>query len=64
MRRELGQLCWADGLVEGGAGRNRQLEERAPIERTFGVPKRSHGYGRVPTGHWSQRASCNCCASP
>jgi IS5 family transposase len=26
MRRELGQLSLADGLVEGGAGRNRQLE--------------------------------------
>lgn len=27
MRRELGQLSLADGLVEGGAGRNRQLEK-------------------------------------
>jgi IS5 family transposase len=26
MRRELGQLSLADGLVDGGAGRNRQLE--------------------------------------
>jgi hypothetical protein len=25
VRRELGQLSLADGLVEGGAGRNRQL---------------------------------------
>jgi transposase len=29
MRRELGQLSLADGLVEGGAGRNRQLERIA-----------------------------------
>jgi IS5 family transposase len=31
MRRELGQLCLADGLVEGGAGRNRQLEKIAAL---------------------------------
>lgn len=42
MRRELGQLCLADGLVEGGAGRNRQLEriaalvEWAAFERLLG----------------------------
>jgi hypothetical protein len=30
MRRELGQLSLADGLVEGGAARNRQLERRLP----------------------------------
>ncbi|MGH8742309.1 MAG: IS5 family transposase [Burkholderiales bacterium] len=31
MRRELGQLSLADGLVEGGAGRNRQLEKIAAL---------------------------------
>ena len=31
MRRELGQLSLADGLVEGGAGRNRQLERLASL---------------------------------
>jgi transposase, IS5 family len=31
MRRELGQLSLADGLVEGGAGRNRQLEQIAAL---------------------------------
>jgi IS5 family transposase len=42
MRRELGQLSLADGLVEGGAGRNRQLGriaalvDWAPFERLLG----------------------------
>jgi len=31
MRRELGQLSLADGLIEGGAGRNRQLEKIAAL---------------------------------
>jgi transposase, IS5 family len=31
MRRELGQLSLADGVVEGGAGRNRQLERIAVL---------------------------------
>jgi IS5 family transposase len=31
MRRELGQLSLADGLVEGGAGRNRPLEKIATL---------------------------------
>jgi IS5 family transposase len=31
MRRELGQLSLADGLVEAGAGRNRQLERIAAL---------------------------------
>jgi IS5 family transposase len=31
MRRELGQLSLVDGLVEGGAGRNRQLERIAAL---------------------------------
>jgi transposase, IS5 family len=31
MRRELGQLSLADGLVEGGAGRNKQLERIAAL---------------------------------
>jgi IS5 family transposase len=31
MRRELGQLSLADGLVDGGAGRNRQLERIAAL---------------------------------
>jgi IS5 family transposase len=31
VRRELGQLSLADGLVEGGAGRNRQLERIAAL---------------------------------
>jgi transposase, IS5 family len=43
MRRELGRLSLADGLVEGGAGRNRQLEriaalvEWGPFERLLGA---------------------------
>ena len=31
MRRELGQLSLADGLVDSGAGRNRQLERIAAL---------------------------------
>jgi hypothetical protein len=31
MRRELGQLSLADGLVAGGAGRNRQLGRIAAL---------------------------------
>jgi len=31
MRRQLGQLSLADGLVDGGAGRNRQLERSAAL---------------------------------
>jgi transposase, IS5 family len=31
MRRELGRLCLADGLVDGGAGQNRQLERIAAL---------------------------------
>jgi hypothetical protein len=31
MRRKLGQLSLADGLVEGGAGRNRQLKRSAAL---------------------------------
>ena len=30
-RRELGQLCLAHGLVGGGAGRNRQVEQIAAL---------------------------------
>jgi IS5 family transposase len=43
MRRELGQLSLADGLVDGGAGQNRQLEkiaaliEWAAFERLLGA---------------------------
>jgi hypothetical protein len=31
MRRELGQLCLADGLVDSGAGRDRLLEKIAAL---------------------------------
>jgi hypothetical protein len=31
MRRELEQLRRADGLIDGGAGRNRQLEQIAAL---------------------------------
>ena len=31
MRRELGQLSLADGVIAGGAGRNRQLERIAAL---------------------------------
>jgi IS5 family transposase len=31
MRRELGQLSLVDGLIDGGAGRNRQLEKIAAL---------------------------------
>ena len=52
MRRELGQLSLADGLVEGGAGRNRQLEKIAALvdgRRSSGfwatsTPRRSAGH--------------------
>jgi transposase, IS5 family len=57
MRRELGQLSLADGLVEGGAGRNRQLEkiaalvEWAAFERLLGevyaAPVGRPSYGPV-----------------
>jgi transposase len=39
MRRELGQLSLADGLVEGGAGRNRQLERIAALVDWGGFEK-------------------------
>ena len=57
MRRELGQLSLADGLVEGGAGRNRQLEKIAALvdwtafggcSATF-TPRR---WGGRPTARW------------
>jgi IS5 family transposase len=57
MRRELGQLSLADGLVDGGAGRNRQLEriaalvEWAAFERLLGevyaAPVGRPSYGPV-----------------
>jgi hypothetical protein len=40
MRRELGQLSLADGLVEGGAGRNRQLERIAALVDWAGFARR------------------------
>jgi hypothetical protein len=57
MRRELGQLSLADGLVEG-AGRNWQLERIGALvdwRRSSGcsatsMPRRSGGR---PTGRWS-----------
>src|SRR5918994_3070584 len=39
MRRELGQLSLADGLVEGGAGRNRQLERIAALVEWAGFER-------------------------
>jgi IS5 family transposase len=57
MRRELGQLSLADGLVAGGAGRNRQLErigslvDWAAFERLLGevyaAPVGRPSYGPV-----------------
>jgi hypothetical protein len=54
MRRELGQLSLADGLVEGGAGRNRQLEKIAVLVALHAASARSppgldgKGGSRVP----------------
>src|SRR5918994_6955087 len=57
MRRELGRLSLADGLVDGGAGRNRQLEriaalvDWAAVERLLGdvyaAPVGRPSYGPV-----------------
>jgi hypothetical protein len=58
MRRELGQLSLADGLVEGGAGRNRQLEKIAALvdwaafERLLARSTRRRSGGR-PMARWS-----------
>jgi IS5 family transposase len=64
MRRQLGQLGLADGLVEGGAGRNRQLERIAALvdwpafERLLGdiyaapVGRPSYGPRSSRSGPW------------
>jgi hypothetical protein len=67
MRRELGQLSLVDGLVEGGAGRNRQLEKIASLVdwAAFG---RLLGdiyaapVGRPSTARWCCCGAC-CCSS-
>jgi hypothetical protein len=40
MGRELGQLSLADGLVAGGAGRNRQLAKIAALVDWAGFERR------------------------
>jgi transposase, IS5 family len=57
MRRELGQLSLADGLVDGGAGRNRQLERIAALvdwaafarllSEVYAAPRGRPSYGPV-----------------
>ena len=55
MRRELGQLGLADGLVEGGAGRNRQLERIAAVVDGTGFERRLGGVDAAPVGRPSYR---------
>jgi IS5 family transposase len=50
MRRELGQLSLADGLVEGSAGRNRQLERIAALVDWDGFEGLLGGIYAAPVG--------------
>ena len=50
MRRELGQLSLADGLVEGGAGRNRQLERIAALVEWAGFERLLGDIDAAPVG--------------
>ncbi len=50
MRRELGQLSLADGLVEGGAGRNRQLERIAALVDWVAFERLLGGIYAAPLG--------------
>ena len=50
MRRELGQLSLADGLVEGGAGRNRQLERIASLVDWAGFERLLGAIYAAPVG--------------
>ena len=50
MRRELGQLSLADGLVEGGAGRNRQLEKIAGLVDWAGFERLLGAVYAAPVG--------------
>jgi transposase, IS5 family len=50
MRRELGQLSLADGLVEGGAGRNRQLEKIAALVDWAAFERPLGGIYAAPVG--------------
>jgi IS5 family transposase len=50
MRRELGQLSLADGLVEGAAGRNRQLDKIASLVDWAGFERLLGGIYAAPVG--------------
>jgi len=50
MRREPGQLSLADGLVEGGAGRNRQLERIAALVDWAALERLLGGIDAAPFG--------------
>src|ERR671919_2160094 len=50
MRRELGQLSLADGLVEGGAGRNRQLDKIASLVDWAGFERLLGAIYAAPVG--------------
>jgi IS5 family transposase len=50
MRRELGQLSLADGLVEGAAGRNRQLDKIASLVDWTGFERLLGGIYAAPVG--------------
>jgi hypothetical protein len=41
MRRELGQLSLADGVVEGGAGRNRHTPLCIPSTRSYAAKEQT-----------------------
>jgi IS5 family transposase len=64
MRRELGQLSLADGLVDSGAGRNRQLDRIAALvdwaafERRLGAVYAAPRSGGRPTARWSCSSAC------
>jgi IS5 family transposase len=50
MRRELGQLSLADGLIEGGAGRNRQLDKIAALVDWAAFERRLGDVYAAPVG--------------
>jgi transposase, IS5 family len=50
MRRELGQLSLADGVVDGGAGRNRQLERIAALVEWPAFERLLGGVYAAPVG--------------
>jgi hypothetical protein len=67
MRRELGQFSLADGLVDSGAGRNRQLEKIAALVDWAAFARLlGEVYAAPVGGRPTDRCSCSnasCCNS-